>query len=341
MFLVGLFLVSLEAAAARPQLHSFEAVEPHMGTLVSIKLYARDQAQARAAVRAAFDRIAGLDEILSDYKPASELNRIVLSAVGRPAKISDDLFRVLEASEALSDASGGAFDVTVGPVVRLWRQARKEHQLPDRDALDAALSHCGYRKLHLDGTAHTVKLDQDGMQLDLGGIAKGYAADQALMVLKKLGIRSALVAASGDIACSDAPPGHKGWNIEIDAKRGVAELNNAAVSTSGDSEQYLDADGKRYSHIVDPITGFALTNRIMVSVIAGQGILADGLATAISVLGEMRGRQLAKKYPGVSIFVRSTAGDSGTGRRESVDSKIRTCAFQPDPARTTVGWTFH
>ena len=124
MFLVGLFLVSLEAAAARPQLHLFEAVEPHMGTLVSIKLYARDQAQARAAFRAAFDRIAGLDEILSDYKPASELNRIVLSAVGRPAKISDDLFRVLEASEALSDASGGAFDVTVGPVVRLWRQAR-------------------------------------------------------------------------------------------------------------------------------------------------------------------------------------------------------------------------
>ena len=278
-----------------------------MGTLVSIKLYARDVDSAKAGFRAAFDRVSQLDGILSDYKADSELNRIALSAVAKPAKVSGDLFRVLEASQELSGASGGAFDVTVGPVVRLWRQARKEHQLPDRDALDAALSHCGYRKLHLIRQDHTVQLDQDGMQLDLGGIAKGYAADEALIALKKLGIESALVAVSGDIACSNAPPGRKGWSIEIEAKNGVAELSNAAVSTSGDSEQYLDAAGKRYSHIVDPITGIALTSRIMVSIIAPQGILADGLATAVSVLGEIRGKQLAKQYPGVSIFVRSTA----------------------------------
>ena len=296
--------------AASRELHLFEAVEPHMGTLVSIKLYARDQDRAKAAFRAAFDRIAQLDEILSDYKPASELNHITQVAVGRPVKVSDDLFRVLEAAQDLSAASHGAFDVTVGPVVRLWREARREHQLPDRDALDAALSHCGYQKLHLDRTAHTVQLDQDGMQLDLGGIAKGYAADEALSVLKRMGFASALVAASGDLAFSDSPPGRKGWSIEIEAKQGMVELSNAAVSTSGDSEQYLDANGKRYSHIVDPITGIALTNRIMVSVIAPRGMLADSLATAISVLGEKRGAELAKKYSGVAIFVRSAlAGD--------------------------------
>jgi thiamine biosynthesis lipoprotein len=307
------FLLCLSVGRAQPALHLFEAVEPHMGTLVNIKLYARDADRAKAAFRATFDRISQLDGILSDYKPDSELNRIALSAVAKPAKVSDELFRVLEVSQELSEASGGAFDVTVGPVVRLWRQARKEHQLPDRDALDAALSHCGYRKLHLNRPDHTVQLDQDGMQLDLGGIAKGYAADEALIALGKLGIESALVAASGDIACSNAPPGRKGWSIEIEAKNGVAELSNAAVSTSGDSEQYLEASGKRYSHIVDPITGIALTSRIMVSIIAPRGILADGLATTVSVLGEIRGKQLAKKYPGVSIFVRSTASAGLSG----------------------------
>src|SRR5581483_4813388 len=145
--------------------------------LVEIRLYASGEQQAKAGFKAGLERIAQLDDILSDYKPESELNRISRSAVGHPEKVSDDLFRTLQAAQKLAQASGGAFDVTVGPVVRIWREARREHQMPDGDMLDAALSHCGYRKLHLNATAHTVTLDEDGMQLDLGGIAKGYAAD--------------------------------------------------------------------------------------------------------------------------------------------------------------------
>ncbi len=303
-------LLVWQAGGADRGLSLFEAAEPHMGTLVGIKLYARDEQQAKVAFRAAFDRIAELDAILSDYQSESELNRVSRSAVGRPMPVSGDLFRVLKASQELAEASDGAFDITVGPVVRLWRRARMEHQPPDRDALDAALSHCGYRKLHLDAAAQTVLLDQDGMQLDLGGIAKGYAADQALHVLKGLGIHSALVAASGDLAFSDAPPGSFGWSIEIGAYGGVKQLSNGAVSTSGDSEQYLEADGKHYSHIIDPVTGIALTNRIMVSVVAREGLVADGLATAISVLGESRGRQLAEKYPRVSIYLHFTVAQA-------------------------------
>ncbi len=284
--------------------HLFEAVEPHMGTLVGIKLYATSEARAKAAFRAAFDRIAQLDGILSDYKPESELNRISRSAVGQPVRASEDLFRILEASRKLSEQSGGAFDITIGPVVRLWREARRERQMPDPDALDAALSHCGWRKMHLDAPARTVELEEGGMQLDAGGIAKGYAADEALAVLKRLGITSALVAMSGDLAFSDAPPGRHGWSIAIAASDRPLELANAAVSTSGDAEQYLDANGKRYSHIVDPLTGIALTNRLTVSVVAPRGILADGLATAICVLGERHGRELAKKYPGVAVYAR-------------------------------------
>ena len=304
LFLILLFLVPIKA----DQL--FEAVEPHMGTLVSIKLYASDPAQAKAVFNAAFQRIAQLDDTLSDYKPESELNRVGRTAFHHPIKVSDDLFRVLAAAQKLSEQSGGAFDITVGPVTRMWREARRGHQMPDPDLLDAALSHCGYRKLHLDAAKHTVTLDEEGMQLDAGGIAKGYAADEALRVITNLGIRSALVAMSGDLAFSAAPPGKSGWIIEVHDR--TLELTNAAVSTSGDSEQYLEANGKRYSHIVDPITGIAITNELTVSIVAPTGLEADPLATAVSVLGEVRGRRLVAKYPGVRVYFQTdgTRGNS-------------------------------
>jgi thiamine biosynthesis lipoprotein len=300
MLACRLLVWSWLAGASGQNLRLLEAVEPHMGTLIKIKLYARDERQAKSAFRAAFDRINQLDEILSDYKPNSELNRTCRSAVRQPVKVSADLFHVLAVSQELAEKSGGAFDVTVGPVVRLWREARAQRQLPNPDALDEALSHCGFRKLHLDVAARTVLLDQDGMQLDVGGIGKGYAADQALIVLHRLGIHRALVAASGDLAFS------RRWNIEIGATGRTEELSNSAVSTSGDTEQFLTVDGKRYSHIVDPSTGIALTNQLMVSIVAPRGELADGLATAIRVLGEAKGRQLALKYPGITVHVNHT-----------------------------------
>jgi len=272
-------------------LQPFEAVEPHMGTLVRVKLYAADERQARSAFRAAFDRIKELDAILSDYKLDSELNRISQN----PLKISDDLFRVLAASQKLAEQTGGAFDVTLGPVIRLWREARKNNRLPDKEALREAGARCGYRKLHLDATNHTAWLDEPGMQLDVGGIAKGYAADEALAALKRLGIRSALVAASGDLAFSDPPPGQRGWKIGVGSSGRVLELSNAAVSTSGDAEQHLDADGQRYSHIIDPATGMGLTSGITVSIVAPHGIDADGISTAVSVLGFERGKKFIER----------------------------------------------
>jgi len=289
-------LIALTACAA--DLREFEAVEPHMGTLFRITLYAADEQRAAAAFRAAFDRVRELDEILSDYKPDSELNQI---SVGHPAKVSEDLFHVLAASQQLAEETGGAFDVTLGPVIRLWREARKNNRLPDRAALDEAGGRCGYRKLRLDRANRTVTLEQAGMQLDVGGIAKGYAADAALAVLKDLGIRSALVAASGDLAFGDPPPGQRGW--KIGAGSAVLELRNAAVSTSGDAEQGLDAGGKRYSHIIDPITRMGLTSGITVTIVAPTGILADGLATAVSVLGAERGIELVKQKECVTALI--------------------------------------
>ena len=271
-----------------------------MGTLYRIKLYASSPDAARSAFRAAFARIADLDATLSDYRPDSELNRLCRTTVHQPMPASADLFRVLTASQKLAEQTDGAFDVTLGPVIRLWREARRAHRLPDAAALREAAARCGYRKLQLDPAHQTVMLDQPGMQLDLGGIAKGYAADAALETLADLGIHSALVAASGDLAFGDPPPGQRGWKIRIDSPKQVLALSNAALSTSGDEEQHLEIGGRRYSHIIDPATSMGLTSPITVTILARHGIDADALATAVSVLGAERGLALIEARPGVA-----------------------------------------
>ncbi len=312
--------IALSAAAG---LQPYEAVEPHMGTLFRIKLYAANQAQAQHAFRAAFGRVAQLDAILSDYHADSELDRICRTAVRRPVKVSDDLFRVVSASERLSEDTGGAFDITIGPVTHLWREARATKQMPGKGAIAQAESRCGFRKLHIDSEHRTITLDRDSMQLDAGGIAKGYAADEALAALSRLDIHSALVAASGDLAFSDAPPGQAGWKIGVDSLDSaevpftrVLVLANGAVSTSGASEQHLDANGARYSHIINPKTAMGLTRAITVTIVARHGIDSDALATAVSVLGAKRGLALIERRPGVAALIVT----GGQGKLQVIES---------------------
>ena len=306
----SLAAAALLAVGAGITLHPYEAVEPHMGTLFRVKLYGADSAQAKRAFRAAFQRISELDATLSDYKPDSELNRVCRTAVHHPVRVSDDLFRVLSVSQELSRESSGAFDVTVGPLTRLWREGRKTNQVPDSHKIEDAKSHCGFWKIHLNPAEHTVELEQEAMGLDVGGVAKGYAADESLAVLGKLGIRSALVAASGDLAFSDAPPGQHGWKVGVDSFdraevpfTRVLWLANGAISTSGSSEQHLDAHGIRYSHILNPSTGTGLVNDITVTVVAQRGIEADGMATAVSVLGLQRGSEFVRRRANLSALI--------------------------------------
>jgi FAD:protein FMN transferase len=294
-------------------LHRYESVEPHMGTLVKITVYADGEDEARRAFRAGFDRIRELDAILSDYKPDSELNRLTATAVRRPIAVSRDLFTVLSASQDLAEQTNGAFDVTIGPVIRLWREARRVNQVPDQGALAEAAGRSGYRRLHLDRERHTVSLDQPGMALDVGGNAKGYAASEALAAISSLGVRSGMVAISGDLAMSDAPPGTSGWRVSVHDLPGeqvvpqVVELAHAAVSTAGAAEQHLDADGRRYSHIVDPSTRMGLTEDLTVTVVARNGLVADGLDTAVSVLGVERGLALIEsRRDAVALLIRTT-----------------------------------
>ncbi len=209
-------------------LQRFTFSEPHMGTTARIVLYAPDEAAAKKAAKAAFARIAELNKILSDYDPDSELMRLCKHAGGDAVPVSVDLFRVLQEAEKYAKLSDGAFDVSIGPVVRLWRKARRTREMPNAAAIKAALDQIDYRKIRLDPKGRTVRLLLMGMLLDLGGIAKGYAADAALAVLRQHGITQALVALGGDIAVGEPPPGSAGWRIGIaplqDSGRAAAAL---------------------------------------------------------------------------------------------------------------------
>jgi thiamine biosynthesis lipoprotein len=285
-----------------------------MGTRFEILLYAADDASAQQAAKAAFGRIATLDGIMSDYKPTSELMRLCQKAGGEPVHVSPELFFVLSRAQEMSRCSDGAFDITVGPVVRLWRRARRTQQLPDPEQLTRARQLVGHAMVHLDAKAHIVRLDKPGMLLDLGGIAKGYAADEALVTLRERGIRRALVAAGGDIAASGPPPDAAGWKVGIapleNPERKPARyllLHDAGVSTSGDAEQHVVINGQRYSHLIDPRTGMALVGRRSATVVAPHGITADSMTKVLSILEPRRALAILDATEGVSgLLIRQT-----------------------------------
>lgn len=293
------------------QLSRFEFTRPQMGVPFRIVLYAPTSEQAAAGAEAAFSRIAQLNQIFSDYDPDSEANRLCHETPpGQTAPVSAEMAFVLERSQALARDTDGAFDVTVGPLVNLWRRARRHRELPPEDLLNEARPRVGWTKLHVDARRRLVRFGVKDMRLDFGGIAKGYAADEALRVLKERGLSRALIAAAGDVAAGDPPPDEAGWNVQI----GGAEitnappprtvlLRNAAVATSGDIFQRLEIGGKRYSHILDPRTGIGLADHALVTVLAPDGITADSLATAVSVLGPRKGLRLIERTDGAAAWV--------------------------------------
>jgi FAD:protein FMN transferase len=308
MCAIGVGLLGMEHA--EPELGRYEFTQTEMAIPVTIILYGGDISIASRAAKAAFERIHELNAVMSDYDPQSELRRLCdSSSAGSGVAVSDDLWQVLVHSQDLSTRSDGAFDITVGPVVRLWRRARQMKVMPTSQVLNKALDRVGYNLIRLDSKQHKVELLKADMRLDLGGIAKGYALDQAYIALKKNGIDRALIEAGGDIRLGEPPPNKPGWRIgvaQIDAKGqpGIyLSLSRVAVATSGDTMQFVMIDGKRYSHIVDPKTGIGLTDRTQVTVIAPDGITADGLSTAVNVLGPAKGLKLIESTPNTAAYI--------------------------------------
>jgi len=270
-----------------------------------------DSLKAALAAEEAFRKADTLNGLLSDYIDSSEINRLsATSGQGRYVPVSAPLFDILQRSVLAAEQSGGAYDVTIGPVVRIWRRARRTHIFPDADSITLALERTGWRYLHLDTVHRSVWLEKPGMQLDIGGLGKGFVAQAALDLLKQRGFPFAMVNAGGKIVTGKSPPGKEGWLIGINAP-GEKEvllprllvLHDLSVATSGDIYQYVEFNGRRYSHIVDPRTGIGLTRRRNVTVIAADGTLADWLATACSILSFRRSLRLIRQFPGAAVFV--------------------------------------
>ncbi|MBC7852256.1 MAG: FAD:protein FMN transferase [Pirellulaceae bacterium] len=316
MNLVASILACAQALHADENLERYYQRELHMGVEFEVVLYAPNKEVAGKATSAAFARVAELEKRLSDYDPESELSRLSASATRPlqaagplPVRVSEDLWAVLFVSQKLSEKSEGKFDITVGPLTKLWRRARRQKELPTKEQIAKALESVGYKHMQLDEKLRTAKLLKPNMRLDAGGIAKGYAAEEALVKIRELGIQEALVRASGDIAAGDPPPGELGWKIGLapldpdQPPERFILLKNAAVSTSGDSRQHLVVDGKRYSHIIDPHTGYGIAGRSSVSIIAPRGIDADSIASAVSILGPEKGLKLVEETPGAAALM--------------------------------------
>ena len=298
------------AMSAEPLKTRFEFSRTEMATPIRIVLYTTDNATAAKAADAAFSRFHQLNAILSDYDPQSELRRLCdTSGGGKAAHVSDDLWRVLSEAQNLSERSQGAFDVTIGPVVHYWRNARRTKELPSPKTIQRALQRVGYQSVRLDPKQHTVELLGPKMRLDLGGIAKGYAVDEAMAVLGEHGVTRMLVDAGGNLGLGDPPPGKSGWRIGIappkvhSPPREYLRLANCDLSTSGDLWQYAIIDGTRYSHLIDPRTGMALTDHSSVTVVGPNGLCTDGLSSAVAILGPKEGLPLVEATPGVAAFI--------------------------------------
>ncbi len=285
-----------------------------MGVQARVVVYAAHAAEAEAASAAAFARLDELEQVMSDYRPASELMGLCDRAGEGPVPISDDLHTVLERALDVAEKTRGAFDPTIGPLTALWREARRAHTLPDPSVLADARARVGWSRVRLDRHARTADLTTPGMKMDLGGIGKGYAAHEAVKTLRARGIDRCLVAIAGDIAMGDAPPHKPGWDIGVGDHDGLAPLHNTCVSTSGDAEQFVDIRGTRYSHILDPATGLGLTRPVRATVINPDGATADAMATALCVLGSGAPEALLV-FPGTAAWVVETSA-SGTVRAD-------------------------
>jgi thiamine biosynthesis lipoprotein len=300
LFFPAALLLSAALPAQQPELLRIERTGDAMGAMYSVVLYGSDQAKMEAATDAAFGEVARLDRMLSNYRADSEWSGVNRHAAQAPVKVSPELFQLLSACLEYSRQSEGAFDISVGPLMKLWGFYKGYGSLPKPDEVAEAIGKIGYRHIHLDSSAGTVSFDRPGVELDPGGIGKGYAVDRMVDVLKRLGFEIAYVAGSdSSIYGLGAPPTEpRGWRVEIkdprNPRRAVAEvfLKNMSLSTSGSAEKFFRAEGRTYAHIMDPRTGYPAQGSLAVSVVAPRTLDSEAWAKPYFV----NGREWAQKH---------------------------------------------
>ncbi|MFM8326087.1 MAG: FAD:protein FMN transferase [Pirellulaceae bacterium] len=300
------------------QLAGYQMIFPSMGTQVTVHAYGDREETIRRALEAARQEVERLAELLTDYDDDSELSRLTQEdRVGQWSTVSHDLDQVVHAADWWHRASDGLFDMGLGALTRLWRAARRKQQLPSDEAVATARRVSGWSQVAWDSTGHRFRFDQAGVRLDAGGIAKGHVVDRAFEVLESHGVRSCMVNAGGNLRCGEAPPGRAGWRLQVasplmrpvsdtkgkgatrndppsspiegdgqsDAGALRIEVANCSVATSGDLHQFLEVDGKRYSHILDPRTGWGMEGMHCATVICPLAIDADAMATVLCLQG--------------------------------------------------------
>ena len=289
-----------------------------MGSLFAIVAYGHDGLDARAAISNALDEAARLDALLSNYKPHSEWSKMNRLAAGHPVRLSAELFNLLTACQTYSRESEGTFDISIGPLMKVWGFYEGTGHLADREQVRRALSSVGYRNIILDSKDHTVRFANARMELDPGGIGKGYAVDRMTDILRRHGICAALISAGGSsIYALGAPPGQNGWRVDLmaskDPSRSAAKviLHDESLSTSGSYERFFYADGKRWSHIMDPRTGNPSRGMLSVSVIAPKTIDSEAWAKPYYILGREWTAKHKKK--GFRVFMCEDRADAGCG----------------------------
>ncbi len=292
-----------------------------MGTIAKITAIAQNPQTARSSIEAAFQQLSQVDKCMSTYDANSQISRVNRLACRKPVRVSKELFEVLQKSIYFNQLTGGAFDITIGPLVELWQNAAETNSLPSQKMLESARQRVGCQNIVLDHNSMSVRLTLPGMKLDLGAIAKGYAIDKAVQAMRRCGATAGLVDLGGDIRCfGETDRKDNFWYVgvqdpakaEKDTLSGQSiltlKLKNEAAATSGDYRRFHLIKGKKYSHIINSATGSTGGQPASVTIIAPNATGADALATAVSVMGCQKGLQFIEKLPGVEAVLIPAAG---------------------------------
>jgi len=279
-----------------------------MGTVFAIHLYADTEQEALSFFEVAFEEVERLEETLSKFRPSSEICRINRLAATQPVTTDPEVFSLIDQSLRYSEQTGGAFDITVGPLMRTWGFFRAEGHFPSKDDLNAARERTGFEKIVLDPGTRAIQFAVPAMELDLGAIGKGYAVDRTVEILRESGVNAAVVVAgSSTVYALGSPPEEEGWKLHVpdplDRTRKIStvKLRDQAISTSGSYERFFELDGHKYCHVMDPRTGIPVEGVLQSTLIGCDGAITDAISEALFVLGA-EGRALLSKFEDISAL---------------------------------------
>jgi thiamine biosynthesis lipoprotein len=308
-----------------------------MGTSMTIEVYGGDPASRTEAIDEAFASMVEIDRLMSNYRPDSELAQINAQAAQHPVRVSPPMWGVLSAAQLVSERSAGTFDITVGPLVRLWGFHDKKPHVPTSAELEQIRPLIGYQNMVLDQSAQSVSFKRNGIELDLGGIAKGFAVELAGGVLRRRGY-SGMIDAGGNQYLVGHPPGKSSWQIGIEdpdkpgGLLGVLDLDGGAVSTSGGYHNFFVADSRTYGHLLDPRSLRPSDSALSVTIVSPDATLADALSKPAFILGPVAGIRLIESFPGTLAIVATRKAGGGVELTMSAPLRAR---FRPAP---NVGW---